>query len=306
MIFYHPKTRFFCYLTLFLCLFPLSPFSSSASQEIIPAQRVKRITVKNFNGKVEFKHSKGSYKFNLTGNIFLKNRNGNVEIKGSWPEDNSNTNTSKATLTVSGPSAPLYLFIKRGSVTLTKWKRALFLSAQDAQVVGKDNEGAWSLTLNKGKLNLKNHKGAVRFKGFNSVLSLENIKGDLDFQFNEGSLRAKEIISSSSYFSTHTGSVNIRNFEGKLKGFSQEGKIYLSYFKSKDINIETQAGPIYIISPKRSIKISAYSEKGKVFVPKHFYKKLSGRSQTAKGWLAGSSGRAKALLKTDTGNIYIQ
>ena len=303
MIFYHFKARFFYHLTLPLCLFA---FSSFASQEIIPAQKVKRITVKNFNGKIQFKHKKGSYKFNLKGNAFLKNRNGNVEIKGPWLEDDFNSNALKSTLTVSGPSAPLYLFMKRGSLTLTNWKRALFLSAQDVQVVGKGNEGTWNLTLNKGKLNLEDHKGSVRFKGFHSTLSLKNIQGDLDFQFNEGSLRAKEIKSSSSRFVTYAGSVNIRNFEGKLKGFSQEGKVSLSYLKSEDINIKTQVGPIYITSPKKSIKVSAYSEKGKVFAPKHFYKKLSGRSQTAKGWLAGSFGKAKALLRTETGNIYIQ
>ena len=205
------------------------------------------------------------------------------------------------TLTIKGPSVPINFYLSSASIKISNWKDPVYIFLFQGQVEGVKNKGDWNLVLKKGKVTSVEHEGNVSLKSFSVESLFKKFKGSFDVQFNEGSFKVSRGEGDVSFISDK-GKISVSRFEGSLKGETVSGNVAAS-IKPKSVDVFSKSGRLNFYFRKTGPRVSAYSEKGKVYAPKYFYKKYSGTSLKASGRLKGIPKKGEVHLKTDTGNI---
>ncbi|MCY4512360.1 MAG: DUF4097 family beta strand repeat-containing protein [Bdellovibrionales bacterium] len=286
--------------------------SFSSFGETFSAKKVTSITVKGPAWKMVFTKASGPYRFELKGDASFQNEEGNVIIESSRHNSRKDWKTaakgSKAgqqeELTVKGPSAPLNLYISSGSIQVIKWKHPVFVSANQGRIISRKSKGRWQIALKNGQFNAYEHQGNVQLQGFSLDTLLKDSKGSFKVLFNEGQLKTRGG-NGNLQFVTDRGNTNVREFEGSLKGTLMSGTLIAS-LKPQNIQVFSDRGDIRFNFRNTGAKVIARSESGKIYAPRHFFKRYSGKSLTVKGRLRGQTKTGSISLKTNTGNIYFR
>ena len=283
----------------------------SAFGESFSADKVTSITVKGPAWKMVFIQAPGSYRFELKGKASSRNKEGNVMIKSSrhnsrkdWETADWNKSRQREELTVKGPSAPLNLYVSSASIQVTRWKHPVFISARQGQVTSRKSTGMWRIALKNGQFKTYEHRGRVQLQGFSLDTLFKDSKGSFKVLFNEGRLKTQGG-NGSLHFVTDRGNANIRQFEGSLKGSLVSGALAAS-LKPKDVQVFSDRGDIRFNFRDTGTRVTAHSESGKIYSPRHFFKQYSGKSLTVKGRLKGRPKTGSVSLETNTGTIHFQ
>ena len=283
----------------------------STEGKVFSVDKVTDITVTGANGKMVFKKSRGPWRFELKGGASFQQKEGKVFVNSArrnsrenWETTDSNRADKQEELIVKGPSAPLNLYLSSGSIQITQWRHPVFISAGQGRIKGTDNAGAWRVTLRKGRFSAHRHQGTIRLQGFAVDTSLNNGRGVFSVLFNEGDFQVKGG-KGSLHFVTDRGNATVRKFEGNLNGTLTSGALTAS-LQPKNVQASSERGDIRFNFQNGGAYVTAQSEGGKIYSPRHFFKQYSGKSLTVKGRLKGREKTGTALLKTTTGNIYFQ
>ena len=283
----------------------------SAFGKTFSADKVTSITVKGPAWTMAFTQAPGPYRFELKGDASFRNEEGHVVIKSSrhnsrkdWETADWNKAKKREELIVKGPSAPLNLYVSSGSIQVVRWKHPVFVSARQGQVTSRKSAGMWRIALKEGQFKAYEHQGGVQLQGFSLDTLLKDSKGSFKVLFNEGDLKTRGG-NGSLHFVTDRGNANVRQFEGSLNGSLMSGTLIAS-LKPKDVQVFSDRGDIRLNFRNTGARVKAHSESGKIYSPRHFFKKYSGKSLTAKGRLKGQTKTGSVSLETNTGNIYFQ
>ena len=296
--------HFIFFFILFLIGFPLF-----GEEKLFSSQEIKSITIKavhiNFTAK---KQSSKFYTVKWKGDLSFETENGHLIIKGKgfnskklWNFESSNE--TPLDLEISGPSFPLKLFAFSVQGFLSKWTKPVFISSFKGHLRGLKNEGLWNLSLKEGSIHIDQHQGPINLKAFRVNKVLSSSKGHFQFHINEGQLRVKKSEGVLN-FTTDKANVRLTKFIGSLKGFSQSGSFSAS-IKPENVDLFVGDNSLKIYLMGQGARVKAYTEKGKIYGPKYFHKKFSGKSTEVSGRMRGSEKTGKVFLKSNTGIIYI-
>ena len=294
----------FYLLLIFFC----SPLLGLAEQKTYSSKEIKFLTIKavHLNLKVKKTNSK-LYKIKWTGPFSFQNKNGllKVESKDFNSKHLWNIKSSKnpLTLEISGPSVPIKIFTFSNNSSFSKWTKPVFLSGFKGNVKAGKNIGPWEITLKEGAINIDKHQGSLSVKGFRLNSFITSSKGSFQFHTNEGELKIKKSQGELN-FTTDKGKVRLTQFKGSLKGFSQSGTI-TAFIQPEKVDLFSRESSIRISFMGQSPRVKAYTERGKIYGPRYFYKQFSGKSIKVSGRIRGSNKKGEVSLKSDTGNIYI-
>ena len=289
---------FFCFLSLFI-------FSAFAEVTVIPSKEVKQILVKGPHWSLNFKHSKGPYKFELEGPATLQSVEGKVEVLSNNYKIKNKAKAKKCSLNVTGPSVPLSLFVFQGNIQVSHWQKEVFIFSQQAKIQGSKNKGPWELSIKRGSIKLDQFTGSLTAKGFHLDIDLKKLKGDFQIQFNEGHLKMAKGEGTITY-TTDKGNVVIKNWKGDVAGESVSGSIN-GFITPGTVRVFSKKGSIAMNFLSSRPLIEAFSESGRIRSPRYMNKKYAGKSLTVTGRLRGTGKQeGEVSLKTDRGDIYIR
>ena len=292
-------------------LFFLLFLGHSAFGEVFSPDTVQSVTVKGPAWLMVFKQSSGPARFELKGKAVFREKEGHITVEShghnsqdAWKRADWKKSEGRAELKMTGPSAPLNLYMSSGSVEIARWKHPVFLSAGTGQVTVAQSEGAWRLALTRGRFSGRELKGDIQLKGFSLSALLQKIQGNFQVQYNEGALKV-EGGEGKIHFATDKGKVNVSQFSGDLTGTSVSGDLTAG-LKPGKVRVFSHRGALRFGFRKTGVRVSAHSEQGKIYAPRHFFRSHSGKSSVVRGRLKGRPKTGEASLRTGTGNIYFQ
>ena len=296
------KSVFLC-----LCLF-LSSHWSYSNEKSFPAKNINSIVIQVPLLSLKVKQSNSSvYTLKTAGNLDIQIEKSKLFIKSkSFSSKNAWSNKNKWKkhhLEISGPSKNLQVFSFSSDISVSNWISAVFISSFNSQIKSVNTKGAWKISLKKGTVNMTRHKSPLKLKAFQANFTLNSSEGDFDFQLNEGAITLLKSRGRMN-FTSDKSKIKLTNFKGKLKGFSRLGEIQ-ARIQADNVDVSTEEGSIKLHLIGQGPKIKAYTETGKVYVPKYFYKKFSGKSTLANGRIKAKIKKGSVSVKTERGNIYI-
>ena len=295
--------KLFCIFLLLIAYFP-----AVCEEKKISAQEIKSITIKALHLNFKIKNSRSAvYTIKWTKDLSLKNEERDLTIqapgfnsKSSW---NLKPPKTRPTLEITGPSVPLKIFALSTRSSLSQWTKPVFISSFKGSINGSKNKGHWELSLKEGSVNLHQQEGSLSVKGFHVNNFLTSSKGIFQFHINEGLLQVKKSEGKLN-FTTDKAKIKLTQFKGSLKGFSQSGALNAT-IKPKKVDLFVKESSIRLYFMGQAPKVTAYTEKGKIYGPNYLYKKFSGKSTKVSGQIRGSLKKGEVSLKSNTGNIYI-
>ena len=239
-----------------------------------------------------------------------KERN-ETEEKSSEQESKNNPDAPFAEapkiLKVTGPGeAALSLFLLRGKAQIIGWKGPVFIfSPENTEVSGEKSQGAWRLSLRRGRVNLQTHKGELDLQGFHLETSLKKQQGSVRLQFNEGYLKVSEGEGDLSW-TTDRGETDLRDWKGDLKGESVSGKISGKNLRPKTARLFSKKGTLALRFASRPL-LDINSASGTIRAPRYMNKKRAGRALAVSGRLRGTGPReGEVFIKTESGTVFVR
>lgn len=282
---------------------------AETQKQLFEASTIKSFFVEGIEIQASFKYKK-SLKIEVVASpsLSIKIKNGQLEIKDRQYQTSRywKTNSKKQIVKIVGPSKPLKMFASQAQLEFSNWKSDTFVSARKAQIKDQGRKGSLKIFIREGSLISNKHtKGEIYLKGFLVKASVRNFADiKTHFYFNEGSLKLHKGSGDLS-FVTDKAPVQIYSFSGNIKGRSKSSNIRASVKATESIEVFSKKGTLSFYSISTGARLLAYSESGKVYVPKNMHKKYSGKSTKAVGRLRGRKQQARVSLKTDTGIISV-
>jgi len=294
-------------LKFVLILSLLLPLLLFGEQKNLPLKDIKSIIIKapHLNLKI-IKRQSPVYTIKWNGDFSFQNKENKLTIltrnfnsKKSW------TVSSKPppTLQISGPAAPVQLFSFSSNSSFSRWTKSMFISSFKGKIKASNTQGPWKISLKKGSVNIHQHQGSLSVQGFHVNHFLASSKGHFQFYINEGQLKVKKSEGELD-FTTDKAEIHLTRFKGNLKGFSQSGAI-IATVQPKTVELSTGESPLRVSFMGWAPRITAYTEKGRIYGSRYLYKQFSGKSTKVSGRIKGSPKQGDVSLKTETGNIYI-
>ena len=133
---------------------------------------------------------------------------------------------------------------------------------------------------------------------------IQESHGDFNLELNQGSLKIKKS-SGSLELTGDQAPIQLSQWTGDLQAFSRSGAIKAS-LSPGDIKIESESAPVRLHVTEHGPYVRAYTENGKMYVPRYLNKKFEGKSTRASGRLLSKIKKGKISVESQTGNIYIQ
>ena len=283
-------------------------FPALASKKSIPAKGIKSITIQAQQLNLKLQHSKSShYSLKWTGDLNFQvekekliAQSKNFSSKSAWTDKNKEKSID---LTITGPSKKLQIFSKNSNLSISDWIQSVFISSFKSQIKSVNTKGSWEISLKEGTLNMTKHKSPLNIKAFQANLKLSHSEGSFDFQVNEGKITVKKS-KGSVYFNNDKSKIRLTQFKGSLKGFSRAGAVQAS-IQADSVDVSTEEGNIRLYFIQQGPKVRAYTERGKIYAPRYFYKKFSGKSTRVSGNIKAKINKGNVSVKTERGNIYL-
>ena len=293
-----------------LIFFGLIFISSPAlgNKKTISAKDIKFITILAQRLNLKLQHSNTSnYSLKWTGNLNIQiekekliARSKNFSSKKAWSDKNK---AKSIDLTISGPSNNLQIFSMNSSNTISNWTQPVFISSFKSQIKAVNTKGPWQISLKEGAINMAKHKSSLNVKAFQANLKLSHSEGDFAFLLNEGQITVRKS-KGSIHFTNDKSKIRLTQFKGSLKGFSRSGAVRAS-IQADSVDISTEEGNVRLYFVQQGPKVKAYTERGKIYAPRYFYKKFSGKSTRVSGNIKAKINKGSVSVKTDRGNIYL-
>ena len=301
------RKRFKIFLLILSGPFCLFPFAKGAEKSW-PAKDITKLVIQapSLNLKVKTSSSpiynlKGAegLDFQLEqGKLLIKSQN--FSSKQAW----SDKKTKKSlNLEISGPSKPLQIVSFSSNISISGWTKPVFISSFKADIKANNTKGAWQISLKKGNINMTQHKSALKVKSLQTRLKLDKSAGSFDFQVNEGKITIKNSKGQVN-FTNDKAKIQLTQFTGSFKGFSRSGAVQAG-IQANEVDVSTEEGLVRLYFIKQGPLVKAHTEEGKIYAPKYFYKKFSGKSTSVSGRIRSKLKKGQVSVKTERGNIYI-
>ena len=310
LILNNKKIKFiFALFLLFACLPLFGQLKQLGQQKTFPSKEIKSILIKTMNLNLKIKKVDSIlYTIKWTGDLFFQTNEGILTIqssgfnsKRSWDVPSSK---NFVTLEISGPARPVQLFAFSSKISFSQWTKPVFISSFKGNIKTLNTKGPWEISLKEGNINIHQHQGSLSVQGFHLKNLLTSSKGYFQFYINEGLLKMKKS-KGELHFTTDKADIQLTQFKGSLKGFSQSGAI-TSTVQPETVELFTKKSPLRVyFMGQQAPMLTAYTEKGRIYGPRYLHKQFSGKSTTVSGRIRGSLKKGKVFLKSKTGNIYI-
>ncbi|MCY4320858.1 MAG: hypothetical protein OXC37_00415 [Bdellovibrionaceae bacterium] len=277
-----------------------------ATEKVFPAKDIKSFTIQIPSLNLNIKHSNSSnytikggedLEFQIEqGEFSIKSKD--FSIKSAW-----SNKTKSINLEIFGPSKDLQIFSFKSKISISNWIKSVFISSFKSQINSNNTKGSWKLSLKEGSVSMLRHNNSLNLKAFQANLKLSQSEGNFNFQINEGKVTIKKSKGKLT-FNSDKPKIHLTQFTGDIKGFNQQGDIRAS-IQADELDISTKQGAVRLYFMKQGPKIKAYTEEGKIYAPRYFYKKFSGKSTYVSGRIKSKISKGNASIKTEIGNIYI-
>ena len=284
------------------------PAESARELETLSSEGILSVVIKAPVLNLTVRHvSADSYSLKVSGPVkWQKTEKGVLEIASSGFDSKKAFQPPLQSVEVilSGPSVPVRVFASSGRVSFSSWRESVFASLFEGEIKGSKNKGDWRVSLKEGDLSLEGHEGSVSAKGFLNRWRIRNCRGSFRFVFNEGLLSVKKS-QGDLHFTTDKAKISLTGWEGGLTGWSGSGPVS-AVWKPSEADLTTEEGPIHVSFTAVAPKVSAYTEKGRIFGAAYIPTVFSGTSSKKTGRIRGKQKKGRVSLRSETGNIYIK
>ena len=230
-------------------------------------------------------------------------------------------------LEIQAPSTPVDIGWRSGEVTLLGWKDAVSVELVEGSFLARRTEGFIRLQMQRGEARIEGHRGRLEASSNAARLSGREIEGDVSaesvnavmaFQGIEGTVRLRAYKAAASVakgsgdleFESSRAPIDVSDFEGAVRGQSEDGPLTIQVTGEPEISVETIRGPITIRLPAGSgATIRAVTEDGRIVVPDPPLRvSVQPGGRSVAGQMPGRAhlGHGSALAKSKSGNILIR
>ena len=325
----------------------LSLYSSLAlsAQFEVPLQEGDRLVIRGLSAQVQLvaqtaghiSPSGGSLKISgpdegsQAGKFVVQKRDHVIEItmnefasKKDWKESLSRTGAYSRKIEISGPSIPVEIHLRDGSVNLQHWTKEARVHLVQGKITSQNGSGGLQAQLQKGEITLVDQSGKIQTDSYNANVSIRNLNGDLEAQAFAGTLSLEKTkgfaslntqqanvkvaqSSGSLQFENGKGPLTIQGYQGRVEGQTGEGTVNLSFLAESELNLKAKSGRITIQAPPNSgASVNLSTTEGDIFVPKELKVNRLGAEKNVRGRLRGETPKGLVLVRSQEGSIVLK
>jgi hypothetical protein len=204
-----------------------------------------------------------------------------------------------------GPSVPLSVHLKSGSVDLANLKGPIHATVEKGQIRLSQTSQLAKLNMIQGSIDVQKHTGRLRIEAYESKTRIEKIEGNVTVNQFAGSLNLKNIVgeiliqgkkpqvlvdssSGGLRFDLDTGKLDIENLSGSIDGTSNQSIINAKLLNPVRFKVKSKSAQLNISVPSSSgAQVNMALSDGQFQVPSFLAQDSSGAVKTVRGTLRG-------------------
>lgn len=232
------------------------------------------------------------------------------------------TAPARSVIDIQGPSLPIEIHLRDGSVTLTRGSHEARVNLQSGRVQSSARAGGLRVTGRKVDLAASDSTGRVDVDVYSGNVTLRNQQGDSNVELFSGALIADSGKGAMTVV-THSATGKVQKFSGTLQldlgkgaftatgvagrveGKTQEGNIALTISKDTDVNLNSQSGRVQINLPASSGASLNLVTSGDIFVPRELRVVRGATQKVVRGKLRGE-GSGQLIVRALDGNVVVK
>lgn len=328
-------SSYISYLLLGLILYASPSF---AAQFEVPLQEGDRLVIRGLSAQVQLVSQPGtSLKItgpeegSQAGRFVVQKRGQLIEIqmnefssKKDWKDSLSRAGAYARKIEVAGPSVPVEIHLRDGSVQLLRWTKEARVRMVQGKITSQNGSGGLQAQLQKGEINLVDQSGKISTDTYNANVTVKNLNGDLEAQAFAGVLSLEKTkgfaslntqqanvkvaqSSGSLQFENGKGPLTIQGYQGRIEGQTGEGAVTLGFLAESEINLKAKSGRITIQSPPNSgASVNLSTTEGDIQVPKELKVNRLGAEKNVRGRLRGETPKGLVLVRSQEGSIILK
>ncbi len=220
-----------------------------------------------------------------------------------------------------GPSYPIEMGLRDGSVKIESWLAPLKLYAQKADVSVRNGDGDFQLAVQEGQVNLFSHKGRAGIESYSAKinvsesegpLSIVNFAGNTEVNSHSGPVEVNGYQGTiqvnkgrgGTEFDVDRAVVKILNREGQLRGKSLQGAVTATTSGEAEVRITTTEGNVNLQLPGSGAQVNLGTDEGQIYAP-NYLNVARGETKTVRGRLQGKTS-GQVYVRSQTGSIRIK
>jgi DUF4097 and DUF4098 domain-containing protein YvlB len=324
---------------LFLTLAMVCAATAQGATYEVPALEGDHILLKGLAAQVQFIAQPGAKSVKVSGldegsqaghySLFKKGnlievRMGEFDDKASWKNALSKSAGLMRKIEVIGPSLPLEVHLRDGTVTLQRWTREAKVSVIQGRVNSQNGAGALQISVQKGDIMVGDHKGKVSTDSYSGNTGIKNVQGDVEAQLFSGQLVIEKVkgfvvvgtqqatgkvvqSSGSLQIDNGKGSLTVQAFQGRIEGQTTEGPLTVSFLPESEINLKSKSGRIHIQAPANSgASLNLLTVDGEIDVPREVRVVRLSSEKSVRGRLRGETQKGSIVVRSQEGSIIVK
>ncbi len=296
----------------------------SAQVQLIAQPGATQLRISGIEGVADKMSSQPGHFIIVRKDNIIEIKMNDFDGKKEWKEALAKSISLQKKIEISGPSLPVEIQLRDGSVSLQKWSRearvslvngrinsqngtaALQIHAQKADVVVGDHTGKVSVDLYSGNSTFKNIQGDIDLQQFSGGVSLDKTKGFVNYGTFSATAKMNSV-SGSMQFENGKGVMSLSAFQGRLDGQSNEGAVSVAILADTDVNLKAKTARITVSTPPGSgAALNLMTVDGEIVVPKEVRVNRTGSEKNVRGRLRGDAQKGSIVVSSQEGSIIVK
>lgn len=304
----------------------------------IPAKDIQRLVVKGWEAQVKLVASPQSRSIRISGvedvinpGVYIVEKKGAV-VEVHMTEWNSKTDwkdflsqkRKPVVIEITGPSVPVEVYLKAGSVQLNQWQRDSKLTVLQGKVTATGGAGNLEVNLPHGELQVQQHSGKMKVDQYQGHIVIKNLQGDMELtafaspvtvekskghlSFNTQNSTVKVLQSAGTVsLENGKGTVNLQQFQGRVDGSTQEGSLIMTLMPDSEIHLRSQSGRVQVQIPRgMGAALNVISQEGDIALPGALKATRTSTERSFRGRTAGGEQKLSINIRSQEGSIVIK
>lgn len=304
----------------------------------VPVAEGDRLVLKGLEAQVQFVGQagnslkiSGAEEAGVEGLFTVKKKNNIIEVymneysgKRSWLNILSKPSSQMKKIEIFGSPVPVEVQLRNGSVVMQRWNKDAKVSLTQGKFSSLNGTGFLQIYVQKGDVNIQDHKGKVETDSYSGMMALKNIQGDVDASLFTGQMqieKARGFLSLSTQqsnskvnessgtiqFENGRGTLNIQSFQGRMEGQNQEGAVTIAMALDSEVDVKSKSGRVNIqVPPGSGTSLNLHTVEGEITVPSELKVTKLSAEKSVRGRLRGDAQRGSVFVRSQEGTISVK
>lgn len=304
----------------------------------VPIKEGDRVVLKGLDAQVQIISQTGpSLKISgveeskIEGAYTLEKKGSVIEItmtdfsgKRNWLTNLSKASSYMKKIEITGPSVPVEIYLRAGSVSAQRWTREIKTSISQGKFTSLGGKGSLDVSVQRGDVNIQEHVGKVKTDVYSGNVVLKDIAGDVEASLFAGILGAEKLkgfvditsqtatskVNQSSgtlQFENGKGGLTVQAFQGRIEGQNAEGTVNITMNLDSEVDVRAKSGKIAIqAAPNSGASVNLFTVDGEISVPKELRVVKLSAEKSVRGKLRGESARGNIFVRGQDTSILVK